>query len=45
MAREDWQWDPEYNLKTTTHMMLELVSEKLKAMHGIDDTPKVAAMQ
>ncbi|CAD5224628.1 unnamed protein product [Bursaphelenchus okinawaensis] len=28
-AREDWGWNPEHNLSTTTQLMLELVEQKL----------------
>jgi len=44
MAREDWGWAPEYDLKTTCHVMMELVNEKLKASHSISEMPKIAAM-
>jgi len=45
MAREDWQWEPEYDLKTTCHVMMELVNEKLKAAHALNDTHQIAAIK
>jgi hypothetical protein len=45
MAREDWQWMPEYDLTTTCLLMMESVNEKLKAAQKLDDVPQLVAMK
>lgn len=45
MAREDWQWAPEYDLRTTCLLMMDAVNEKLKAAQKQDEVPKIAAMK
>ncbi|KAI6189706.1 Epimerase domain-containing protein [Aphelenchoides bicaudatus] len=44
MAREDWQWVPEYDLAATCLLMMDAVNAKLKAAQKLEDIPKIAAM-
>ncbi|KAI6213747.1 hypothetical protein M3Y94_00188000 [Aphelenchoides besseyi] len=43
-ARDDFGWNPHYNLNATTNIMLELVSEKLKQTDDGTEMPQQAVM-
>lgn len=48
MAKNDWQWNPEFDLEKTVQIMLKRVTSKLKSLYKLEEvttaTQQIAAI-